>query len=298
MTSTPRTAADDLRVVVAHWQHLRALIDTSTPAVWTPPKDVDDYLRQLDEHHAAERTLGHMSPAEWLARPGDVETVVARPERAPLVLAEQSAPLRLHVVDACRAVEVALCSIADEIAAAVQRAPVKRLPKAIPGDRVGLDLALLAARDEADPQRWQYNLGDRSAVRAAEWLIGRLESAPGPCLPLDDAQRGRITRIAREAARRIERTIGNDRRRGFPMRRPCPYCGAELTMHRGGTDASTVTCENGEECGAPVPIVEGRRTWAAPHELASLEGALDAAAHRALRALARRRQRAAAAGGA
>lgn len=297
MTSTPRTAADDLRVVVDHWQHLRALIDSATPEVWTPPKDADDYLRQLDEHHAAERALGHghMSPAEWLARPGaGDQDATPRAERTPLVLAEQSAPLRLHVVDACRAVEAALASVADEIAAAVQRAPVKRLPRSIPGDRVGLDLALLAARDEADPQRWHYTLGDRSAVRAAEWLIGRLEGAPGPCLPLDDAQRYRIARIAREAARRLERTIGNDRRRSFPMRRPCPYCGAELTMHRGGTDASTVTCENGDACGAPVPIVEGRRTWAAPHELASLEGALDAAAYRAVRALARRRQRAAA----
>ncbi|MFG2458130.1 hypothetical protein ACGFWE_13815 [Streptomyces sp. NPDC048523] len=296
MTSNTRTAADDLRVVVDHWQHLRALVDTSTPAVWTPPKDVADYLRKLDEHHAAERALESvMTPAKWLARPGEHDQgAAARPEREPLALAEQFAPLRLHVVDACRAVEVALCAIADEIAAEVQRAPIKRLSRAIPGDRVGLDLALLAARDEADPQRWHFNLGDRSAVRAAEWLISRLEGKPGPCMPIDDAQRERIGRIAREAARRIERTIGNDRRREFPMSRPCPYCGASLTMHRGGTDASTVTCENGEECGAPVPIVEGRRTWAAPHELASLEGALDAAAHRAVRALARRRQRAAA----
>jgi hypothetical protein len=57
-----------------------------------------------------------------------------------------------------------------------------------------------------------------------------------------------------------------------------------------------VTCENGYDCGAPVPVVEGRRTWAAPHELASLESALEAAAHRAKRAAAKRRQRAAAAG--
>ncbi|MFE0533809.1 hypothetical protein ACFW20_07145 [Streptomyces nigra] len=296
MTINTRTAADDLRVVVDHWQHLRALVDTSTPAVWTPPKDVADYLRKLDEHHAAERALESvMTPAKWLARPGEHDQdAPARPEREPLTLAEQPAPLRLHVVDACRAVEAALCAVADEIAAEVQRAPIKRLARSIPGDRVGLDLALLAARDEADPQRWHYNLGDRGAVRAAEWLISRLEGKPGPCMPLDDAQRARIGRIAREAARRIERTIGNDRRRGFPMDRPCPYCGASLTMHRGGSDAATVTCENGLDCGAPVPVVDGRRTWAAPHELASLERALEAAAHRAKRAAAKRRQRAAA----
>ncbi|MET9816539.1 hypothetical protein [Streptomyces sp. NPDC006355] len=298
MTSTPRTAADDLRVVVDHWQHLRALVDTSTPSVWTPPKDVADYLRKLDEHHAAERALEVMTPAKWLARPGEHDQdAPARPEREPLALAEQPAPLRLHVVDACRAVEAALCAVADEIAAEVQRAPIKPLSRSIPGDRAGLDLALLAARDEADPQRWHYNLGGRSAVRAAEWLISRLEGKPGPCMPIDDAQRERISRIAREAARRVERTIGNDRRRGFLMDRPCPYCGASLTMHRGGTDAPTVTCENGYDCGAPVPVVEGRRTWAAPHELAALEGALEAAAHRAKRAAAKRRQRAAAGAG-
>jgi hypothetical protein len=298
MTSNTRAAADDLRVVVDHWQHLRALVDTSTPAVWTPPKDVADYLRKLDEHHAAERALEVMTPAKWLARPGEHDQDdPSRPEREPLALAEQPAPLRLHVVDACRAVEAALCAVADEIAAEVQRAPIKPLSRSIPGDRVGLDLALLAARDEADPQRWHYNLGGRSAVRAAEWLISRLEGKPGPCMPIDDAQRERISRIAREAARRVERTIGNDRRRGFPMDRPCPYCGASLTMHRGGTDAPAVTCGNGYTCGAPVPVVEGCRTWAAPHELASLEVALDAAAHRAKRAAAKRRQRAAAGAG-
>ncbi|MFI1607826.1 hypothetical protein ACH4YN_37930 [Streptomyces griseofuscus] len=295
MKSNTRTAAEDLRVVVDHWQHMRDLIDTSTPFVWTPPKDAADYLRKLDEHHAAERAVEGMTPAQWLARPSDeVDQGATRRERDPLVLAEQSAPLRLHVVDACRAVEVALCAVADEIAAAVQRAPIKRLARSIPGDRAGLDLALLAARDEADPARWHYNLGDRSAVRAAEWLLGRIEGAPGPCEALDDAQRERISRFAREAARRIERTIGIDRRRGFPMDRPCPWCGASLTMHRGGADAPTVTCENGLECGAPVPIVAGRRTWVAPHELASLEAALAAAAHRATRAAARRRQRTAA----
>ncbi|MCZ1009921.1 hypothetical protein [Streptomyces lydicus] len=275
MQDTARTAAEDLRIVLDHWQHMRDLIDTTTPAPW-PPAMRSDYLRALDEHDAAE---------------------VAAPavEREHLVLAEQPAPLRLHVVDACRSVEVALCSVADEIAADVQRAKVAPPRRPNPTDPVGRDLALLAARDEADPQRWHYNVGGRSAPRAAAWLLARLTDKPGPCLPINGAHRDRISRIAREAARRIERTIGIEQRRGFPMEdRPCPWCGATLTMHRGGTDAPTVTCENGIECGAPVQLLDGRRTWAEPHELATLEAALDAGARRRKRAADRRRQRAAA----
>lgn len=294
---TTRTAADELRVVVDHWTHMRELIDTRTPEVWTPPTTSAEYLRALDEHDAAEHELARMSPADFLARPGendDQDAAAAREDRERLALAEQRAPLRLHVVDACRAVEVVLCSLADEIAAAVQRPPFAPPRRPNPADPVARDMALLAARDDADPGRWHYNLADRGAIRAAEWLLARLEGEPGPCLPLDEAQHERIGRIAREAARRVERTIGIEPRRGFPMNRACPWCGASLTMHRGGSEAPSVTCENGFACGAPVPVIEGRRTWAAPHELTALEAALEAAAHREKRAAARRRQRAAA----
>ncbi|WP_329151253.1 hypothetical protein OIU91_28460 [Streptomyces sp. NBC_01456] len=269
-----RAAADDLRIVLDHWQHMRDLIDTTTPAPW-PPAMGTDYLRALDEHDAAE-----------------VAAPAAAAEREHLVLAEQPAPLRLHVVDACRAVEVALCSVADEVAADVQRAKVAPPRRPNPTDPVGRDLALLAARDEADPQRWHYNVGGRSAPRAAAWLLARLTDKPGPCLPINGAHRDRISRIACEAARRIERTVGIEQRRAFPMDdRPCPWCGATLTMHRGGSDAPAVTCENGLDCGAPVQVLDGRRTWATPHELAALEVALDTATRRRKRAADRRRQR-------
>ncbi|SDL33467.1 hypothetical protein [Streptomyces indicus] len=270
-----RIAADDLRVVLDHWQHMRDLIDTARPRTGA------EYLRALDAHDAAEAAL---------------DRAAAAPEREHLVLAEQPAPLRLHVVDACRAVEVTLCSLADEIAAEVQRSPITPPRRAVAGDAAALDLELLAMRDAADERRWRYNLSEqRTAPRAAEWLLARLHDEAGPFLPLDEAQRARIGRIAREAARRIERTVGIEQRRAYPMDdRPCPWCGATLTMHRGGSDADAVTCENGYDCGAPVPVVEGRRTWAAPHELVALEQALAAAEQRRKRAEARRRQRAAA----
>ncbi|ALF00197.1 hypothetical protein [Streptomyces sp. SPB78] len=269
-----RITADDLRVVLDHWADLRALVDTARPRTGA------EYLRALDAHDAAETAL---------------DRTAAPAEREHLVLAEQPAPLRPHVVDACRAVEAALCSIADEIAAEVQRSPIAPPRRAIVGDEAVLDLELLAMRDAADERRWRYNLGERTAPRAAAWLLARLHDEAGPFLPLDEAQRVRIGRIAREAARRIERTVGIEQRRAYPMDdRPCPWCGAALTMHRGGRDADTVTCENGYGCGAPVPVVEGLRTWAAPHELVALERALAAAEQRRKRAEARRRQRAAA----
>ncbi|MFF1756155.1 hypothetical protein [Streptomyces sp. NPDC058266] len=269
-----RITADDLRVVLDHWADLRALVDTARPRTGA------EYLRSLEAHDVAEAALDRTAtPAE----------------RDHLVLAEQPAPLRLHVVDACRAVEVALCSIADEIAAEVQRSPIAPPRRAIAGDEAALGLELLALRDAADERRWRYNLGERTAPRAAEWLLARLHDEAGPFLPLDEAQRARIGRIAREAARRIERTVGIEQRRAYVMDdRPCPWCGAALTMHRGGSDADAVTCENGYDCGAPVPVVEGCRTWAAPHELVALEQALAADAQRRKRAEARRRQRAAA----
>lgn len=267
-----RVAADDLRVVLDHWQNMRDLIDTATPRTGA------EYLRALDVHDAAEVALDRTRPAE----------------REHLVLAEQPAPLRLHVVDACRAVEAALCSLADEIAAEVQRSPIAPPRRAVAGDETALGLELLATRDAADRRRWRYNLSEqRTAPRAAEWLLARLHDEAGPFLPLDEAQRSRIGRVAREAARRVERTVGIERRRAYPMDdRPCPWCGATLTMHRGGSEADTVTCENGYDCGAPVPVVEGRRTWAAPHELVGLEKALGEAERRRRRRDAKRAERA------
>ncbi|WP_240044763.1 hypothetical protein [Streptomyces alboflavus] len=281
MQNTTRTPAEALRAVVTHWPHLRALIDTATPDVW-PPADTSQYLHALEEHDAAEVTAGRLSPAGLTPRPDDDRDAEPVAGREHLVLAEQPAPLRLHVVDACRAVEAALCSLADEIAAQVQRRQISAPVRPNPNDPTGRDLALLSVRDEADPQRWHYNLRERTAPRAAEWLLARIENAPGPCEPLTVAHRRLIGRIAREAARRIERTIGSERR-SLPMtQRPCPWCAGQLMMHQGSDDdAAAVTCGTGDECGAPVPLDrEGRRVWRGGDALLALHDALAAAARR------------------
>ncbi|MGA5489585.1 hypothetical protein ACPCK1_17735 [Streptomyces pseudogriseolus] len=310
-TARPRTALDDLQVVVDHWTHMRALIDTSQTAdTWPPAMGKGEYLRTLDDHDRDETALllqhaqNLVTKTDEHGRPryeclhcdyvGEGRSHLPRPDRQPGQLGERPVPLRLHVVDACRAVEVALCSLADQIAAEVQRDTVKPLRRAIPGDPVGLALGMLAARDEADPARWRYTMGDRSAVRAAEWLLGRLRGDEGPCMPLRDVHRAQIALVAREAARRVERTIGGSvDRYAVNMERPCPYCGSALTMHAGGGEDDTVTCA-GPDCEAPVGLVGGRRTWSTPAQLAALQRALDDAARRRKRADDRARQRAAA----
>ncbi|MFI5809007.1 hypothetical protein [Streptomyces sp. NPDC051561] len=319
-TAPARTAADDLRVVLTHWAHLRSLLDSATPDVWPPLRPGSEYLRTFDEHDAAEVaadrhaqqlvTTRHPSGQLYYQcahcdQVGEDGLHPVRADRGPAQLAEQPAPLRLHVVDTIRAVELVLAALADEIAADVQRDVIAAPRRASTLDPAGHELALLAARDDTDPHRWRYNLSDRSAPRAAQWLLDRLVDEPGPCLPLSDAHRERITRIAREAARRIERTIGTDRRT-VELPRPCPWCEGVLLMHTGSDVDTVVSCATGlVDCGAPVRfnVDTMRREWSTPEQLAALYVALDAAEarqreadRRAQRAEARRRQREAAKG--
>jgi hypothetical protein len=288
-TARTRTTADDLQTIVDHWQHMRALVDTSqTSDTWPPTMGRTEYMRALDDHDRDETALLLQHAQHLVTRHdehgrvqyeclhceyvGEGRSHTPRGDRHAAQLGERPVPLRLHVVDACRAVEVALCALADQVAAEVQH-------------------------DGTDPARWRYNLGGRTAVRAAEWLLARLRDDAGPYLPLQDRHREQIAVVAREAARRIERTIGLDRdRRSVVMDgRPCPYCGGALTLHRGGGEPDTVTCERGTVgCSAPVPDVRGVRTWSSPTQLAALQSALDDAARRRKRAEDRARQRAAA----
>lgn len=320
MQHTARTAADDLRIVLDHWGHLRALIDTATPDTWPPTMGQSAYLHDLDaardqadaaiehaqhlltrhdEHGRAQYDCAHCTYV------GDGGPHTPRPDRDALQLGERPVPLRLHVVDACRAVEAALVACADEIAAEVQPSPLAPMRPVKNGGyttareaRIAADdrdrRNALAARDASAHGRWTYT-GGRTALRAAAWLLDQVDGS-SVCTPLSAEQRGRIALVARAAAARIERTIGGSAmQRAVPMAdSPCLYCGGRLTLHTGGDQVDRVTCEHGHECGAPVRVIEGRRTWATPGELAALQRELAAAAKRRKRADARARQRAAA----
>ncbi|MCX4615730.1 hypothetical protein [Streptomyces mirabilis] len=316
-----RTTADDLQVVVDHWTHMRDLIDTSqTSGTWPAAMGKGEYLHEVDRtrselelaiEHAQHLITKHDEHGRVQYEcvhcdyVGEGGAHTPRADREPGQLGERPVPIRLHVVDACRAVEVALCSLADLIAAEVQLAPLTPMPAVKHtgyGTRREAQIAAadrarrgeLAAEDVASPYRWSFTMGDRSAVRAAEWLLARFNGETEHCKPISSLHRAHITVVAREAARRIERTIGGlGARYSVPMDdRPCPYCGSSLTLHRGGGLDDVVVCA-GPDCEAPVGLDGGRRTWSTPEQLAALQVALDAAAQRRKRADARRRQRAA-----
>ncbi|MFC5779822.1 hypothetical protein [Streptomyces aureus] len=90
--------------------------------------------------------------------------------------------------------------------------------------------AVLARADLADPRRWRHN-GRRDAVRAALWLLARVEYLPGPCRPIVEAQAHHIGIVAAGAAERVERAldIGAQTR---TLAQLCA-CGGEIDMHGG-----------------------------------------------------------------
>ncbi|MFD8970515.1 hypothetical protein ACFV0C_36935 [Streptomyces sp. NPDC059568] len=299
------TADQHLTSIITTWPHLQDLLTTRSADTW-PPTSKAEYAKQLDEHDAAEvaagrhaqqlATIRHESGQLYYQcaecnHVGDGHQHPVREDRADDGLGERPVPLRLHVLDTMRTVTIAVTTLADQIAAVVQRAPItSNRPSKL--DPRTMEIERLAALDARDPHRWRHNRpADNSPVAAARWLLARLREEKGPCEPLRAHHRQHIAEVAAEAARRIARVLGSDRRHD-PMPRPCPWSGGVLTLHHGGDEPEQITCEHGHDCGAPVPVVDGRRTWTGP-ELVELEKALDAADHRAKRAAAKRRQRAA-----
>ncbi|WP_328721761.1 hypothetical protein OHT52_21220 [Streptomyces sp. NBC_00247] len=302
VTTRPvRTAAEDLQHILDHWEHLRDALDTDGPGTaWPPSQPGAAYLRALDVQDAAEVSAEQSlaaAVAHALHHPQQLVTVrhasgqlyyqcahcehvgegLAHPVRAdrdPAQLGERPVPIRLHVADACRAIEIGLCSLADSI----------------------------AERDASDPVDWHR--GDRAlrtAPVAAGWLLGRVGA--GPCCPTHYAEQERIAEFAREAARRLDRVLGIGYSSAvLPM--PCPWCAGDLVMHMEAGTVTAVTCATGLiDCAAPVPFDIDRRArvWSSVEQLAALQRALDAAERaraeeerRARRTEDRRRQRAAA----
>ncbi|MFJ2249418.1 hypothetical protein [Streptomyces sp. NPDC087862] len=297
-----RTPAENLQHIVDHWDQLRAALDTTGPgATWPPARPGAEYLRALDDQDAAE-VSAEQSLAAAIAHAidhpqrlittrhhtgqlyyqcafcdhvGEGQAHGVREDRDPAQLGERPVPVRLHIVDACRAIEIALVALADSI----------------------------ATRDAADPADWyRADREQRTAPAAARWLLTRL--GDGPCCPTHNADWARITEYAREAAARLDRVLGIGRRSAHLPGVPCPWCGGDLVMHSEAGTVMSVTCSTGLiDCDAPVPFDVDRRArvWSSAEQLAALQRALDAAEqqraeaeHRAQRAEARRRQRAAA----
>ncbi|MEV8124086.1 hypothetical protein AB0P07_08225 [Streptomyces sp. NPDC085944] len=293
-TTRTRPALDDLQTIVDHWQHLRALIDTTqTVDTWPPTTNTADYLRALDDQDAAEVTVAQQIAAALAHAADHPQQLVThhdehgrpqyrcahcdhtgeglphgvREDRDPQQLGERPVPIRLHVADASRAIEVALCTLADRI----------------------------AVRDAYDPADWHgRDRAERTAPNAAKWLIGRLRDEP--CCPTHDAEQQQIARHAREAADRLDRVVGL-RRSSAVLGMPCPGCGGDLVAHTDGGAIERVTCSTGlVDCSASArfDVTMRARVWSSPEELADLQRQVQEAARRRRKSEARARQRAAA----
>jgi hypothetical protein len=310
-----RTPAENLQHILDHWDHLRALLDTTGPGqTWPPQKPGAEYLRALDEQDAAEVSAAQSlaeAIAHAVAHPQRLITTrhhtgqlyykcafcdhvgeglphPVREDRDPAQLGERPVPIRLHVADACRAIELALCGLADSISARDAVAP---------SDWHTEDLTRrVYPEDWHDRERTM-----RTVPTAVRYLLGRLG---GPCCATHDREQARIAAYAREAAARLDRVLGTGRTAAVMPGRPCPWCGGELVLHTEAGTVMSVTCSTGLiDCNAPVPFDVDRRgrVWSTPEQLAALQKALDAAERkraeaeqRAKRAEARRQQRKAA----
>ncbi|MGW4602724.1 hypothetical protein ACWENS_05540 [Streptomyces sp. NPDC004532] len=267
VTRTAAQAAADLTVIREQWPELLAAIERVPAAEW-PPRETRSFL---DQRAAADRTPG------------------AAIGRTPLTLREHPAPVNLDALGAALAVERGLFDLADVAAATVQR-PVRTW--------IGLRGELIPDTDDRnDPARWHLpthrDIGPGSAASAGSrahgvhwavvWLEGRVWSEqqgdlfrPTPVGLLDH-----MATVARTARSAVERALQRDDRTTV-IADPCPWCGGTLTgrMPAGDVLVAAVTCSTGEGCGAPVPLVHGRRMWRGA-ELAGLHTAMDAARKRA-----------------
>jgi hypothetical protein len=246
-TIAQTTAA--LRRIRELWGDLLVAIETpAANAVW-PPRQLAHTLRPPADDPAA--------------------------TRLPLVLREYPAPVNLTALDAGREIEEALFDLADVLAAACQQVP----------------------RD--DPRRWHIRTETSPGSRshglhwACVWIEGRIqgeEAEPelewdgsltaSPFRHLSGAHQREAGRVARECERRLLRVLDLDERATPIPDRPCPWCGAVLTLHTSADTQQAVICATGPECTAPVLTDDrGRRVWQW-RDLPHLARALDAAGER------------------
>lgn len=211
-TLSPRAAAiTDLTHLGVHWPALRDAL-TARSANWPPVMGLQHLER--DEEQLAEDAAEHA-------------------ERTADAPGEHPAPLRPAVLDTITAIEDELLPLADEIAGSIQRpAFTARIPAASPNDDISRSLALMAAKDGADPRRWRFNLAERTGETAATWLADRLTDPSGPFRPLSDDQVRRIAAAAAACRHRAEPLLASPTdMEGEPVEldQPCG-CGGRLVL--------------------------------------------------------------------
>lgn len=217
------TASTNLRTVVLHWPDLRDAL--AAPAI------LDGFGRGLRGYLAAadEQDIEALAQARADER-ADTGTGASVPR--PL-------PLRVTVLDTMTAVETALHECADQIAAAVQRAPMTPAPRTWPaGDRARRNQ--LAAADRLDPRRWKWTGRRPGAQYSALWLLARVEDRGGPFRPLTAMQRDQIAAVARDCAARVEAALDiAAQRRTLEQRHDC---GGRIDLHGGAGRTPVAHC--------------------------------------------------------
>ncbi|WP_329423003.1 hypothetical protein [Streptomyces sp. NBC_01268] len=268
MTTTPTalpehalTTAADLRAVREQWGDLLVAIEQRPADTWPPVDNIRDLLAAVEDEPAA--------------------------GRMPLVLRQHPAPANLTALDAALAVEAALFTACDSIAARYQR-PVRAHLRGGGTATTGTMRVVVDESDRADPRRWTPStVGPSGRTHApgsrahglhwaAVWLEGRAlgeDQDDRMFSPLGDDVLADLATVARRARRRVETALGRDGRTTV-LPDPCPWCGGELLARTVPGGEPSATCQTGEQCPAPADLDRGRRTWRGA-DLAALWAALD-----------------------
>jgi hypothetical protein len=227
MTNTT-SAAIHLQYVIDNWPHLADMLTTRHAATWPPAMGIQHILNGADDSADPEEEQRARALARLAERADSGYTLGASP-----------APVRLQIVDTMRTVTADLVYLTDVLSQEVQRPPMKHAPTHWPhADRVKRDL--MADRDSADPRRW-HRRHARTAPSAAAWLLGRVDRAPGPFLPLGPTQLRRIDTAARHAQEQIEQALDGVQQ-VQRVERPCPLCAGQLVVASGDGELPVVTC--------------------------------------------------------
>ncbi|MFB7776897.1 hypothetical protein [Streptomyces bauhiniae] len=227
MTTAPTAAAaDQLDTITERWATLADRAGDRPATTWPPAMGI---TRLMSEEERAEQAAERLDT--------DPDAPGPRP-----------APIDVNVLDVMTTIETGLLEAADAIAERVQRPAYRAQTGRGWTDNAHRELALLAARDSADPRRWRLT-GQRTAPDAAEWLALRLRDQPGPFRPLDQMERELVAAVAATAAELLRKTLGDARQRTV-VPHPCPMpCGGQLVVEGGDGEPPLVLCE---DCG---------RTW-------------------------------------
>ncbi|MEU8760675.1 hypothetical protein [Streptomyces sp. NPDC048659] len=241
MNNPTLTTAQQLQQIARLWPELQDALAAPTQHSW-PPVELRGYLQAMER-------LDIDDPAAY-------NTARRALERSPEQLGTRPVPLNLRVHDTMRAVEAVLLDTADQLARAIQRAPMQPPAPAraayarTRGERLAWEdraRRIRAARaDACDPRRWQPQQG-RTAVRAALWLSGRSAGRSGPFRPLSADQHRHLDRVAAGALARVEGVLDlADGKRELAATHPCA-CGGTITVHGGAGTQPVAQCG---ACGA------------------------------------------------